>query len=118
MLTVITALLGLLNDPTFQIRFDATMQLIRIGDTDEEICRVLTEAMDDESPITRVQAAKPLFRIDPTKAERVTPILIDALHNPIFPLRVEAAETLRKIETAEAMEAVSNFNPFQPPESQ
>ncbi|MDJ0820046.1 MAG: HEAT repeat domain-containing protein [Desulfobacterales bacterium] len=75
---------------------------------DESRIELLTRDLKDEDPNVRVKAAHALLKMGPD-AEEAIPTLIEALEDEDEYVRWYAAETLERLNTPEAVEALKDY---------
>src|SRR5205814_3264972 len=97
--TILSLVLGAAQDPRMEVRMSAVFCLGYFKETPDQVIRVLSKALTDDSPDVRIRAAKAFYGLDPVQAEKAGALAtaFDCLHsNGTFGSRHLAADFLKK----------------------
>jgi HEAT repeat protein len=110
----VPALREALKNGNSQVRSSAAFALGSMGPAAEDAVPALAQTLQDENPVVRIEAISALEKIQ-ASSEAVVKALIRVLDRDKDDfVRLNAARVLNKIWTAEAKEAVSNYNKQKP----
>src|SRR5207302_10160015 len=93
------------RDPDPQVRKVASAGLMKVTAIPDDAVPAVVEALRDPDEQVRANAAHLLSLLDPVPADAV-PDLVEAAGSPSDGLRLNAATALRRVETAEAKDAL------------
>lgn len=110
----IPSLRDALKNNNVQVRSDAAAALGSMGPVAEDAVPALAQALRDENPVVRIEAISALEKIQASSGVVVKALIrvLDGDKDDF--VRLNAARVLNKIRTAEAKEAVSNYNNQKP----
>lgn len=106
----VPALREALKNDNVQVRSNAASALGSMGPAAEDAVPALAQALRDENPVVRIEAISALEKIQASSGAVVKALIrvLDGDKDDF--VRLNAARALNKIRTAEAKEAVSNYN--------
>ena len=110
----VPALREALKNGNSQVRSSAAFALGSMGPAAEDAVPALAQTLQDENPIVRIEAISALEKIQASSGAVVKALIRVLEGDKDDFVRMNAARVLNKIRTAEAKEAVSNYNKQKP----